>query len=1129
MANLVFDLNKFKAAGVYTVEYSTSESRPIATDTLRLVVGFSRQGIFNTPVYLDNVNTSRKIFGNIDPILEKRGSFFHRSIETCLQQGPVLALNLMPLNNDPNNGDMVEYKSFSLSPSQDNSCITKELLSSFYNKERFWFLDNSNFHAIVNNHINTKDMLISFVNVGQRPVSLIVKKSDNVSGFNITAREYFGNGNVPDYIKDYDYISDYFIDVIIVNGDWTNYDNLSIDPYFAKYFNNNGIKIDKLNNFLSDNSVNVIATITGCIIPDFIDGNGVNRFIETLVNNESDQTGIFMTVNRDMIDDYVNSIYKIDMVGHSLVDSDKSALNFLSYNSPIMEEIIFNTPTDFSNEESTITYSDNDFNNNTIKISSIPYENDASPFFNTFIIPKPMPNATVFTLEKYNNLVNSITKNTLIKTYGSGNSQYLKVSDINNTGLSLELTLTNPDKNSNNAGIYNAIFDNADETNKKFSITNTNTSLNQLLNQFDIIYVKGTNKYFVVKDVIISSPNIDIEIYSDENDLINDLQSSNYYLKNYINYVSYNFNVNEIDNKEGYICIISDHKNYIPDLTNNTLTYIINPSLIKFDNTNEVIEIYNGNNLYKQLDNGTIVNGDFAYTNSSLSSRVYLSFSKTTGKYGLDCYKAKEYSDINLTALANPFVSSFYCLDGSQCNNGICIQTGIGNIKEYIPIIPMSLNNLKTKFKISATDNNKINVNSLLVCGDINEKHLTRVISKTKSVNSNGIVEYEISVNEPIFIENISGKDCVCRYLPINDFAKNLQFTKLEGFKITSYHMPGGENQLWKIYGVLENTNLSEVLSDKNLIDFRYIVDTFDGGLEPQCGAKSILSRLAKKRQTCLALLNLPSISKFMASTDPMFTDMPDIDNGNPKPVLKVEYIASGGNLSMAPSFKFTLPDDENGSKYSGFFTPFLKIREDNKIKYVPPAADVSNNFIRKFQNGIPYDIVAGPKRGVLSNNKLVGLEYDFLKSDRVYLEQMGINAIINDRNYGIMIYGDMTSYQKMLDPLNYLHIRDLGITIEDRIEKILSNYVFDKNDTRIRLEIKTLVDNYLESVKNNGGIYDYITIMNDKNNTTDVIKNAIGIIDVIIEPYYGMNKLINRIQIVSPGQIASGGFYTFT
>ena len=253
------------------------------------------------------------------------------------------------------------------------------------------------------------------------------------------------------------------------------------------------------------------------------------------------------------------------------------------------------------------------------------------------------------------------------------------------------------------------------------------------------------------------------------------------------------------------------------------------------------------------MDNGSIVNGDFAYTDSNLSNQVYLSFTKSIGEYGLDCYKAKEYSDINLTALANPFVSLFYCLDGSQCDNGICIQTGIGNIKEYIPIIPMSLNNLKTKFKISATDNNKINVNSLLVCGDINEKHLTRVISKTKSVNSNGIVEYEISVNEPIFIEKISGNDYVCRYLPINDFANNLQFTKLEGFKITSYHMPGGENQLWKIYGVLENTNLSEVLSDKNLIDFRYIVDTFDGGLEPQCGAKSILSRLAKKRQTCLA------------------------------------------------------------------------------------------------------------------------------------------------------------------------------------------------------------------------------------------------------------------------------------
>ena len=73
MAKITLDLNQFKASGVYTVEFDASERVILSTETIRLVVGFSRKGPFNAPVFLRDLKTSRKVFGEIDTFLEKRG------------------------------------------------------------------------------------------------------------------------------------------------------------------------------------------------------------------------------------------------------------------------------------------------------------------------------------------------------------------------------------------------------------------------------------------------------------------------------------------------------------------------------------------------------------------------------------------------------------------------------------------------------------------------------------------------------------------------------------------------------------------------------------------------------------------------------------------------------------------------------------------------------------------------------------------------------------------------------------------------------------------------------------------------------------------------------------------------
>ena len=95
------------------------------------------------------------------------------------------------------------------------------------------------------------------------------------------------------------------------------------------------------------------------------------------------------------------------------------------------------------------------------------------------------------------------------------------------------------------------------------------------------------------------------------------------------------------------------------------------------------------------------------------------------------------------------------------------------------------------------------------------------------------------------------------------------------------------------------------------------------------------------------------------------------------------------------------------------------------------------------------------------------------------------------------------------------------GVTIEE----ILQSYLFEFNDTSTRLEIRQIVNTYLDTVRNNEGIGNYEVIMDDTNNTPALIDQNFGIIDVAIEPAHGIQKFINRITILKTGTISSGGF----
>lgn len=359
---------------------------------------------------------------------------------------------------------------------------------------------------------------------------------------------------------------------------------------------------------------------------------------------------------------------------------------------------------------------------------------------------------------------------------------------------------------------------------------------------------------------------------------------------------------------------------------------------------------------------------------------------------------------------------------------------------------------------------------------------------------------------------------------PIDKICDRLQWVCLNGFQVRTDAMPNGKNDRQNmILDMLREvpeypsttSNLFKALIDRDYVQFRYLVDTFGLGVEPEC--KKVYTQLCKRRTSALAIINCPSQFDFKKSLDPSFT--------NKSGGVEVEFIAKGGDLSKNPSFLFSLPKLKDGASYGAYYYPYLRITDLSAAKSVPPAAYVSNLYIQKYSRGFAWSIVAGQKRGVISGNQVVGVEATLVSDNRDWLEPVGINSIIWEPGVGVEIYANKTAKQTPVSALSSIHVREAAIYIQDNVESILRKYVFEFNTAQSRMEIKTLVDEFLTNMKNNGGLYDFKTVMDTSNNTAEVIDRNMGVIDIYVEIVRGLEIIAQRLTILRTGAIAAGGF----
>jgi len=1051
------NLNRFKSSGVYTVEIDESQNIALPLGTGRLVIGSSKRGPINTVVALSDLNSALAVYGERDTKLESKGSYFHRTLEVALRKGPVYALNVLPTDDTLDKVTFATFNTESASFNSDfNASAFEQPLSSFFNTQKLWYADEDQFNRTKNNALSSEDdnKIFSIVNLGKRPVTVWAKLAD-VSGYDVTVKEYYkvtggDKVTIPSYLHPDDIVADYIIELIAVEGDWSDNMRLSTDPVYKTYFNEKGLIMSKLNGFLNLREVKNIARVNGSIIPQFKDAAGSDISIDRVFNRLFSQTELFCALDENKIElidldtVFANASmdsHRIDLAGHGYTDliaadfqdyfidngftgdyTDANAkLDVLGYKAPVKNTAVFKVTTGVSDSSRVVTE-----NSNQIIIAR-----EGTQLYNAW----------------YDGFI--VTGNGFITTQnGTVASKYLKVE----SGFTEVVNLVTK------SYIKIKCFDNVALTNQSATIPVITVVDTFVKLSLDIHGTSTTTKVFDFATELAANNN-GLEITT---------------TKTALNKIEMKvLNSTSVTIGSGSATVTANNAAYLASVT-------------EFVKPNHYVKAKaNGAKRSRFLKIVSVAGADEISSASVVTAAV---------------------PAVNETAIAvNTFIAAATTITLTAANANIvigCTVAGTG-IAASTTVTDKVGNVLTLSAATTAGSGGTYTFTKALVAA------FTTVTTKTYKKFT---VTTLVPSDSAIIGVNIDTD--IIFHKGIRNYITSSKGVKLSGFVMRDAQLPNGTaTRQADILGWLyENTNIASTLAEGQAVDFRYIIDTYEGDISGS--SKYYLAKLAADNGQCLAILNAPSYRQLELSVEPSFSDLTT-------KLVSAKHIADGGNLDLNPTTTFKFVDEEvNGvpmASYAAYFMPNLIVNDNGRNKSVPPAAYVANAFMNKYEAGRPFSIVAG-KNGILGDPEIVNVEYELSQEDRDYLEPVGYNLIVRRRGFGIMVFTNNTAYQKINSALNNTHVREALATIEKDIERILFNFLFDFNDEITRLRIKTLVEGYLDRAKNAQGVASYTVVFDSTNNGPEVLSANSAIIDVFLDFPRGIHKFINRITITRVG-----------
>ena len=224
--------------------------------------------------------------------------------------------------------------------------------------------------------------------------------------------------------------------------------------------------------------------------------------------------------------------------------------------------------------------------------------------------------------------------------------------------------------------------------------------------------------------------------------------------------------------------------------------------------------------------------------------------------------------------------------------------------------------------------------------------------------------------------------------------------------------------------------------------------------------------------------------------------------------------VVQGGTVSSAVA---AISDSGIDSNYVGTYWPWVKIIDTDKNKpvWVPPSVVVPR--VMAYNDSVAYEwfAPAGLNRGGIS--EAVDVELRLNQAQRNDLYENKVNAIATFPGQGICIWGQKT-LQARPSALDRINVRRLLITLKKFIASSSRYLVFENNTTATRQRFLNIVTPYLETVKSRQGLYAFRVIMDETNNTPDVIDRNIMYGQIYIQPAKAAEFIILDFNILPTG-----------
>jgi phage tail sheath protein FI len=174
-------------------------------------------------------------------------------------------------------------------------------------------------------------------------------------------------------------------------------------------------------------------------------------------------------------------------------------------------------------------------------------------------------------------------------------------------------------------------------------------------------------------------------------------------------------------------------------------------------------------------------------------------------------------------------------------------------------------------------------------------------------------------------------------------------------------------------------------------------------------------------------------------------------------------------------------------NSYAAAYWPWVQTVDPitGVFAWVPASTMIPAVYAYNDTVAAPWFAPAGLNRGGLSS--VVRAEKKLTQTDRDNLYLGRVNPIATFPNQGVVVFGQKT-LQLKASALDRVNVRRLLIALKTRISDISKTLVFEQNTIATRNAFLSQVNPYLESVQQQQGLYAFKVVMDDSNNSAEVV-----------------------------------------